>query len=116
MIINRMKVLDKYSSKCAYCGCQLTLKTFQVDHIWPLQLSHWHKDLDPNRPENLNPSCAKCNNYKHGMRLDEFRAELGEQVFRLKQNAQFDRALRYSQIKITESPIVFYFEMEKNEL
>jgi 5-methylcytosine-specific restriction endonuclease McrA len=107
---HRLKVFNKYGGRCAYCGCEITTKNFQVDHIWPQQLKHWCPDLDNNRFENLNPSCRKCNNFKHGMKLGEFRAELQRQVSRLKKNSQFDRALRYDQVKIQESPIVFYFE------
>lgn len=29
----RELVLNKYGGKCAYCGCDLTLSTMQVDHI-----------------------------------------------------------------------------------
>ncbi len=106
----RVKVFEKYGCICAYCGCEITLKNFQVDHIWPQHLAHWHPKLDNNRLENLNPSCRKCNNFKHGMKLEEFRKELQQQVLRLRKNSQFDRAIRYKQIEIIESPIVFYFE------
>lgn len=107
----RKSVFDKCKGHCAYCGCEITIKNFQVDHIWPQHLSHRHKDLDPDRLENLNPSCRKCNKFKTGMRLEEFRSELQLQVERLRKVSQFDRALRYGQVKITESPIVFYFEL-----
>ena len=30
---DRKKVLDKYGGHCAYCGCELTLKSMQIDHI-----------------------------------------------------------------------------------
>jgi uncharacterized protein (TIGR02646 family) len=106
----RLKVFNKYSGRCAYCGCKITIKNFQVDHIWPQHIAHHQAGLSSHRFENLNPSCRKCNNYKHGMRLEEFRVELGLQISRLKRHAQFDRALRYGQVKITESPIIFYFE------
>lgn len=29
----RIAVLEKCNSKCAYCGCDLTLESMQVDHI-----------------------------------------------------------------------------------
>lgn len=109
----RQKVFDKYSGRCAYCGGEITIKNFQVDHIWPQFLAHHEPKLDNNRLENLSPSCRKCNNFKHGMRLEEFRSELQRQVERLRKNAQFYRALKYGQIKITESPIIFYFESLK---
>lgn len=110
---NRQKIFDKYNGHCAYCGTELN-KSWNIDHIWPKQLSHWHKDLDENREENLNPSCRRCNNFKHGMRLEDFRQELQRQVPRLRKNAQFKRALDYGQIEITEKPIVFYFEKQQH--
>jgi uncharacterized protein (TIGR02646 family) len=108
----RKKVYDKYAGKCAYCGEEITLGNFQVDHIHPQHLSFLEK-LDNNRFENLNPSCRKCNNFKHGFTLEAFRKELQMQVARLKKSAQFCRALRYGQVQISESPIVFYFELCK---
>ena len=111
----RWKVYDKYTGHRAYCGCEMELKNFQVDHIWPQHIAHHQPSLDPNRPENLNPACAKCNNYKTGMKLEEFRSDLQLQVDRLQKNAQFDRALRFKQVEITESPIIFYFEKVKKE-
>jgi 5-methylcytosine-specific restriction endonuclease McrA len=121
MKINRQQVYDKYNGRCAYCGEAITIKQMQVDHIWPQQLSHWHKDIDPNRPENLNPSCAKCNNFKHGYRLDgdnhgasSFRYELQKQVERLRKNPQFDRALRFGLVQIIDKPVEFYYEKLEN--
>lgn len=111
MKINREKVLNKYGGRCAYCGCEITLKNFQVDHIHPKCRSHFKPDLDENRFENLNPACRKCNKFKDAFLLEEFRREISCQVSRLlERNAQFNRALKYNQLKITESPIVFYFE------
>jgi len=106
----RQKIFEKYGGCCAYCGCEITIRNFQIDHIWPQHLEHWEPDLDKNRIENLNPACRKCNNFKHGWKLEEFRKEVQKQVSRIRKNSQFDRCLRYNQIKITESPIVFYFE------
>lgn len=109
----RLKVFGKYSGRCAYCGCNISIHNFQVDHIWPQKLAHHQAGLSSHRFENLNPSCRKCNHFKHGMRLEEFRKEIHLQVQRLKKySTQFNRALKYKQVKITESPIIFYFEKE----
>lgn len=115
--INRQEVFQKYDGHCAYCGQKITMKNMHVDHIFPYHLSHWQKDIDPNRFENLNPSCCKCNRFKHGLRLDgynhgasSFRFELQKQVERLKKNSQFDRALRFGLVQIIDKPVRFYFE------
>ncbi len=110
MKIDRQAVYEKYDGHCAYCGRKITYKQMQVDHYWPQFLKHREPDIDNNRFDNLMPSCAKCNIHKHAWRPEEWRSELSKQVTRLRKNAQFDRALRFGQIQITESPIVFYFE------
>ncbi len=110
MKINRQAVYEKYGGHCAYCGRKIEFRKFQVDHYWPHFLKHHEAGLDNDRFENLMPSCAKCNNHKHGMTPKMWRSELGKQVSRLRKTAQFDRVLRFGQIEITENPIIFYFE------
>lgn len=111
MKIDRQAVFAKCGGKCAYCGQDITIKSFQVDHVNP-QFRGGSDDMD-----NLLPSCRKCNNHKSAYPLDSkygrhlgWRGQLELQVERLRKSAQFDRALRFGQIQITESPIVFYFE------
>ena len=110
----REKVLAKYKGHCSYCGCLISLKSMQVDHLYPFCRSHFEDGLDPNRIENLMPSCRKCNGFKGAFRLEDYRKELQLQVERLTKNAQFMRAVTFGQVKITESPIVFYFEIVKD--
>ena len=105
-------LFDKYGGKCAYCGKTLKEGKWNIDHINPFFLAHFEPDLDPNREENLNPACKKCNMFKSAFRLEDFRRELQLQVHRLKQSAQFNRALVYNQVKIVEKPIVFFFEQQ----
>ena len=106
----RIAVWKKYKGHCGYCGIMLTEKTLQVDHLHPFFLQHFEPDLDPNRFENLMPSCRKCNRFKSSFRLEDYRRELSLQVSMLKKNAQFMRAVNFGQVEITEKPIVFYFE------
>lgn len=108
----RQAIFNKYPYHCAYCGCKLTRDEFQVDHIIP-QYHHRLGLVEGDVVEsydNLVATCAKCNNFKSAMTLEEFRIEIGKQVHRLGKNPQFDRALRYGLIEIIEKPIVFYFE------
>jgi len=111
--IDREAIYKKYDGHCAYCGVEIDIREMQVDHFWPQFLAYYQPDLDNNRPWNLMPSCRKCNNFKSGMRPEVFRKQLELQVTRLRKNAQFDRALRFGQIEITERPIVFYFEKQE---
>lgn len=108
--IDRGKVYDKYAGHCAYCGREITMKQMQVDHMWPKFSAHQQPDLDNDRFDNLMPVCQKCNIVKRSWKLEEWRNELQQQVTRLRKNAQFNRALTFKQIEITEKPIVFYFE------
>ncbi len=110
MKIDRLKIYQKYGGKCAYCGIPIEFKKMQVDHLWPRFLANHRKGLNNDRPENLMPSCPKCNIHKSGMTIDVWRAELQRQVKMLRKNAQFDRALRFQQIIINEIPISFYYE------
>lgn len=113
--MDREAVYKRYDGHCAYCGIEIDITEMQVDHFWPQFLAHFQPDLDKDRPENLMPSCRKCNNFKGGMRPEMFRKELELQTSRLKKNAQFDRAFRFGQVEITENPIVFYFESHPNQ-
>lgn len=110
MKIDRHKVYKKFDGHCAYCGGELDFKRMQVDHLWPQHLCHHEPDLDNDRFENLMPACQPCNIHKHGMKLEVWRGELGRQLSMLMKNAQFKRVLKFRQVKITERPIVFYFE------
>ena len=111
MKYDRLKILKKFDGHCAYCGLKIEFKKMQVDHYWPQCLSHLKSNEDNNDDNNLMPSCAKCNNHKHGMRPEVWRSELERQVDMLKKNAQFNRVLRFGQISIHAKPIKFYLEM-----
>jgi len=112
MKIDRNAVWEKYSGHCAYCGDAIPFKAMQVDHIIP-QFS-FHKgrvDYDVDDIRNLNPSCSFCNNWKLTYSVDRFREEISKQVERgLKKSSNLRMALRYNQVKLTPSEIVFYFE------
>ena len=34
----RQQIYDMFNGHCAYCGCEITLKQMQADHIEPLEL------------------------------------------------------------------------------
>lgn len=119
-MINRKEVYNKYGGRCAYCGQKITVKQMQVDHIIAQRhykngivwLKYWYNiDVVPDIDDisNLMPTCHICNNFKSAMTLKELRDQLFKQVERIR-SSQFNRALKYGQIKITRSPIWFYFE------
>jgi hypothetical protein len=114
MKINRQSVYDKFGGRCAYCGTAIEFKKMQVDHYWPQFLAHQQPDLDNNRFENLMPSCHRCNNHKHGMRPETWRSELERHSDMLQANTQFQRALRFGQVAVTKTPVLFHFEKIKD--
>jgi 5-methylcytosine-specific restriction endonuclease McrA len=116
MKINRQLVYEKYDGHCSYCGCDISLKEMQVDHVvskfhFKFKISKKYTDVDLNDMENLNPSCRVCNKWKSSHSLEQFRKEIGEQLNRLNEyNANFRFAKKYSLVEETPHPIIFYFE------
>lgn len=121
----RKLIIAKYNNRCAYCGCEITLKQMQVDHIIPKSefLSHIKNrihipyflthltEIDVNHWDNLNPACIVCNKWKSAHHLELFRSELFEQIKRLNTNSSsFRIAKRYGLVEETLKPIIFYFE------
>lgn len=124
MKVDREIVFNKFGGKCAYCGCDITSKTMQVDHYlsqrnfvthvknnWriPPHLSHL-TIADVDHIDNLMPACRSCNKYKTANHLEAFRNDLMAQVIRLKGKPMIRLNQRFGIIKIIEKPIVFYFE------
>ena len=124
----RAELYNKYDGKCAYCGCELPTR-WHADHIVAVKrefefikkgstyisqstgiLEKPHLDVF----ENMNPSCPECNHYKSSMPLESFRCELSKQVERAEKSSKnFKFALKYGQVKLTPTPITFYFEKHK---
>ena len=114
----RQIVYDKCGGHCAYCGCEITIKQMQVDHIQP----HWHTLTEQQATksgirkgshdiENLNPSCARCNKWKSTFNLEQFRTVVETSLDRLERDTpNFRLARDYGLLTITKKPIIFYFE------
>lgn len=117
---SREDIHAKYGGRCAYCGIEVVVKKskptdnkMHIDHIHP----KFHGGT--NDIENLTPSCKRCNLWKKTFSLEEFRREIGLQVWRLKeQSAGFRLALDYGLVTVPGEPrvinqpieVVFYFE------
>ena len=54
----RQQIYEKFGGRCAYCGCEITIKDMQADHVVPLHLGG-EDDIS-----NLYPACRACNHYK----------------------------------------------------
>lgn len=128
MSIDRQKIYDKTEGKCYYCGCDLP-KRWHKDHFWPQRKSHWLQskpmmegvpapedleDIDDAR--NLVPACPRCNIRKSSFDVEQFREEIAAQVERLmKYSNQFQLALDYGLIEITDKEVQFHFEKMEEE-
>lgn len=117
----RESVFNKYDGHCAYCGCELKLSNYHIDHIHPksgyIQVENG-KPVSPNRIENLNPSCRACNTYKHFYSINEFRMYLKQmfesrQDYLFKSNTKFELAKKFGVITVLEWDGLFYFERVK---
>ena len=110
MKIDRKAVWQKYGGRYAYCGCEITIKEMQVDHVKPKRIGG-SNDMD-----NFNPSCRLCNHYKRAMSLEEFRTwALGDLVGRLRKIYIVRVAEKYGMITINNYDKKFYFEKIKDE-
>lgn len=112
-------VFNKYGGRCAYCGCELTLRTMQVDHIKAVYTSSLENDgveTQDDNLENLNPSCRQCNFYKGTLDIEQFRKKIMTTLYETCQNtfqAKLAKKLGMLTVKQFDK---FYFERinEKN--
>lgn len=109
----RELVHSKYDGHCAYCGCEITVKEMEIDHIIPkyrIDEGYSKVDYDKDDLRNLNPTCRDCNRYKNTFTVEVFRDQLNEIVRRLKRVWIFRIALKYGLITINDKFVKFYFE------
>lgn len=103
-MIDRQQVIEKYNNHCAYCGCDITLKTMQVDH----KKAKAYGGTDD--IENLMPSCRLCNHYKRANSIDTFRRYILDMLRKLEKVYIFRVATKYEMINWREWDGRFYFE------
>lgn len=117
----RLEVYNKYNGRCAYCGCEIKLTNFHIDHIKP-KLRYLKGNTDSISPyektiigfdeiDNYNPSCGSCNASKGSHSLEEWKNHLRNKTNQLrKSSSEYRAALRFGLIKETGRDVVFYFE------
>lgn len=107
----REEVYKKYNGHCAYCGCELSYKDMQVDHVISVCYNHFrHKLEDINTIDNLMPSCRQCNYYKMESTIEGFRKKLKTLMERVKKPFIYRLAEKYDMVKESEWDGKFYFE------
>ncbi|ENC9555071.1 HNH endonuclease [Aeromonas hydrophila] len=109
----RGKVFSMFDGNCAYCGDQILLETFHVEHVVPKSSGGTNEYM------NLKPSCEACNRTKRTWTIEEFRIRLA-----IKQStngisfnsAQIEllRATGCLDLLGVNQNLQFYFETMKN--
>ena len=121
-------IYNKFDGRCAYCGCKLQ-KGWHIDELLPVRRNmKWNKDktkfvhdgtyVHPERLhyKNQMPSCPSCNINKHSMELEDFRKLISGFMKHLNEiSTQYKIAKRYGLVQETLKPIVFYFEIFKQQ-
>ena len=112
----RAVLREKFSGRCAYCGCPLGEK-WHADHIEPVVRNDWFKaGAAPDYPErdtleNMNPACPPCNIDKHSMSLEGWRQIISRSNDVLHRDVStFRRAVRFGLVELSPKAVVFYFE------
>ena len=103
----REDVYAKCDGHCAYCGCEISMKEMQIDHLEPFY--NGGKD----NIENLMPSCRQCNFYKSAFYLITFRSEIHKLLERCKKLFIVRLAIKYGILTVRNWDGVFYFERKK---
>ncbi|MCP3925020.1 MAG: HNH endonuclease [Desulfobacterales bacterium] len=122
----RIKVWEKYNKHCSYCGKTLAYKEMQVDHLFPKHLTHLLENnklkkllnidiSNINSFTNLMPSCRRCNYYKGGMQLEDYRKYMLSLHSRIKKDYKFKVAIDYKILIVSKFDGKFYFERTKDE-
>lgn len=113
---HRVAVWYKYGCRCAYCGKMLFYKEMRVDHLKP-RLGGDAPLKEVEIFENYMPSCYRCNHYKGGYSLEEFREQMKILHTRLNKIFKCKVAIDYKIINIEPFDGLFYFEkVKKDEL
>ncbi len=121
---DRIKVWEKYSHHCAYCGKEIKLEDMQVDHFVPKNRGGYPRWSDKegnyvvshgeDSMENYMPSCRACNFRKRDMSIERFRESIREQAEGLLRGAakfQVSMSIAYGLLTPSfDKPIIFYFE------
>lgn len=113
----RQQVYDSLNGHCGYCGCEITYKEMQVDHIEAVYLHEAELNAGEaqqvNSIENYMPACRMCNFYKSTMSIESFRKQLEKLPERLEKLFIYRLAKKYGIVQEIKKPVQFYFEKQK---
>ena len=95
----RKNVFEKYGGRCFYCGEELDIDEFHMDHKIPQAKG------GPGTFANLEPACCLCNMTKGPLDIEEFRLKI---MFLRYDNTSVKLFCKYHDIPSTR--VSFYFE------
>lgn len=96
--MKREKVFAKTNGKCFYCGCNIDISDFHMDHF----IAKSNKGGCGN---NLVPACEDCNLSKGKLSIEDFRKKISGLCDKNNTARMIDKYYH-----IHRKPIVFYFE------
>ena len=103
----REAVYAKCGGHCAYCGCEISIKEMQIDHLKAFY------NGGNNEIDNLLPSCRQCNFYKSTFSLEVYREYVKGLLNRILDRSFVVRiAIKYGMLSINEWDGKFYFEKQ----
>lgn len=94
----RERIFNATGGKCFYCGCDLELGSFQVDHLKPKA----DGGIDS---FNRVPACGDCNRIKASKTIEEFRSTIESYV-----NNDVHARLIAKHMGLKRNDVEFYFE------
>ena len=104
-LAHKKAVIEKFGYRCAYCGCEISIDGFHIDHFIPKNRG------GRNDFENLFPACNPCNIFKRDWLIEEFRSEIEAQADRLRKRIfTFRAAERFGILTVNEKRVVFFYE------
>ena len=106
----RQEVYDKTGGHCAYCGCYITPREMQTDHVVPLRKG------GADEISNMLPACRSCNHYKSTLTIKQFREciERWPNIL-MRDSVTYRNAVRFGQVTPTPRKVIFYFECEEGQ-
>ena len=107
----------KYNCRCGYCGKEISMKEMQVDHMHPLSFPTKElvlfEGVEINKvhhPDNLMPTCRRCNHYKRAETVEGFRKSMLTLHQRIMKNYIVKVAVDHGMLDLKPFNGNFYFE------
>jgi len=108
----RLVIFNKYNGHCAYCGWEIKLNEFEVDHVEALYRNDtWGGSDDI---ENKLPACRQCNRSKGTFTPEKWKEQLQHKITMLNRDSSTYRiAKKFGLVQETGAVIQFYYERFK---